>query len=259
MTGRNHKLISRVERLIGWRILLRYGDPLVMDRWRWLRPRLVPGNIRTFDAGCGNGCFSFAAASLGNQVIAGSFDEESITKANARAELFGIKNVTFVEIDLRDLKAASGDLPRFDQIICTECIEHIVDDGGLIRDLASLLVPGGRLLLTTPAANHRGLRHERLSETEDGGHVRWGYTEDRLKELCVTNGLQVVETTFTSGLLSQKITNLMRVPRERAAWALTYPLRIVQLLDRPFNRLIGYPWFGIGIVAIKKDSSTGNE
>ena len=245
-----------LERLIGWPILLRYGDPLVMDRWRWLKPRLLSGPIKTFDAGCGNGCFSFAAAANGNEVIAGSFDEASIRKASLRAMNFGIDNIRFIEVDLRELKEVSHQLPKFDQIICTECIEHILDDARLVRDLASMLVPGGRLLLTTPTSGHKPLRHEALSETEDGGHVRWGYTAERLQELCEKANLQIVETSYTSGILSQKLTNLMRVKQEKLAWALTFPLRLAQLVDRPISSMVGYPWFGIGIVAIKRASES---
>ena len=236
---------------IGWSVTLRFGDPLVMDRWRWLRTRLMSGPIRTFDAGCGNGCFSFAAAALGNHVVAGSYDEGPIAKAAHRARLFGLDNIEFITIDLREFERRAKELGLFDQIICTECIEHIQSDEKLVRDLASCLKPGGRLLLTTPEASHRPLRHEKLSEKEDGGHVRWGYTAERLREICTAAGLQVLEVSYTSGWISQQLTNLMRVEQERVAWALTYPLRAFQAIDRASNSVIRYPWFGVGIVGKK--------
>ena len=238
-------------KIIGWQMTLRFGDPLVMDRWRWLRTRLASGAIRTFDAGCGNGCFSFAAAARGNQVVAGSFDAGPIAKAAERARLFGLDNIEFIAIDLRELDLRTGELGLFDQIICTECIEHIQDDEKLVRDLAGCLKPGGRLLLTTPEASHRPLCHEKLSEREDGGHVRWGYTAERLREIFAGAGLQVEEVSYTSGWITQQLTNLMRVERERLAWALTFPLRALQTVDRASNALIRHPWFGVGIVARK--------
>jgi SAM-dependent methyltransferase len=236
---------------LGWPITLRFGDPLVMDRWRWLEPRLVNGPIRTFDAGCGNGCFSFAAAANGNEVIAGSYGSETLKKARRRAEIFGMKNIRFIDIDLTELASRAKEIGQFDQIICTECIEHIQDDEKLVRDLASILKPGGRLLLTTPGASHRSLRYEERLLTEVGGHVRWGYTEDRLRELFASAGLSVEEVSYTSGWISQQLTNLMRVENERLAWALTFPLRALQAIDRTTNRFIGYPWFGIGVVGQK--------
>jgi len=243
---------AKALQFLGWPMTLRFGDPLVMDRWRWLRSRLQHGPLRTFDAGCGNGCFSFAAAAAGNSVLGGSYDSDPLAKARERATLFGLDNVQFEQIDLRELPAHADRLGKFDQIICTECIEHVMNDEKLVKDLAVLLKPSGRLLLTTPHADHSALRHEKLTDKEDGGHVRWGYTEQRLREICQTAGLEVVDVDFTSGWISQKLTNLMRVKNERLAWVLTYPLRAAQVFDRLVNKVVRYPWFGIGIVAVKR-------
>jgi SAM-dependent methyltransferase len=245
---------QQILKLLGWRVTARFGDPLVMDRWRWLKPRLKHGALRTFDAGCGNGCFSFAAAAAGNEVLGGSYDVDPLAKARERARLFGLSNVQFEQIDLRELPNHAERLGFFDQIICTECIEHILNDDKLVKDLASLLKPSGRLLLTTPHADHLPLRHEKLTDKEDGGHVRWGYTEQRLRDLCNAAGLEVIDVDFTSGWISQQLTNLMRVKNERLAWVAIFPLRVAQLADRAVNRIFHYPWFGIGIVAVKPAS-----
>ena len=62
-----------VLRLLGWPSLLIHGDPLVLDRWLWVRRYLRRPKARTFDAGCGNGGFSVYAARAGNEVVAASF------------------------------------------------------------------------------------------------------------------------------------------------------------------------------------------
>ena len=51
-------MLDRLLGIFGWRLLLITGDPCVLDRWLWLRGRLRPGRLRTFDAGSGNGGFS---------------------------------------------------------------------------------------------------------------------------------------------------------------------------------------------------------
>jgi len=146
-------------------------------------------------------------------------------------------------------------LGLFDQIICTECIEHIQEDQKLVTDLAKVLAPRWQLLLTTPHEAHRPLRHEKLSETEDGGHVRWGYSEEGAGDLR-SAWLRVTDVAYTSGWISQQLTNLMRVKQgEQLAWMITFPLRCLQWVDRPLNGLFRYPWFGIGIVAEKPASS----
>ena len=51
-------------RALGWRAVLLYHDPVAFDRWLWIRRRLLPGPVRTLDAGCGNGAFAMYAASV---------------------------------------------------------------------------------------------------------------------------------------------------------------------------------------------------
>src|SRR6185312_9571654 len=91
-------------RALGWRLLLLHSDTLVLDRWLWLRRRLRPGALRTFDAGCGNGAFSMYAARRGNRVLAASFSQEEQMAARARADALGIDGIDLRLIDLRELE-----------------------------------------------------------------------------------------------------------------------------------------------------------
>lgn len=50
-----------------------------------------------------------------------------------------------------------------------------------------------------------------LSTVEDGGHVRRGYTEDELVELCRHAGLMAERTTYCSGFLSQNLAYVLRI------------------------------------------------
>ena len=83
-----------------------FGDACVYDRWDWLRRRLLPGPVRTLDAGCGSGAFTLGAAKLGNQAVGLSFDKNNNAKATHRAKLLGLSNVTFMTLDLRQLDTA---------------------------------------------------------------------------------------------------------------------------------------------------------
>jgi SAM-dependent methyltransferase len=245
-------------RVLGWRSLLIHGDPTVLDRWRWLSRHLRKGEERTFDAGCGNGGFSIYAARCGNAVLAVSFSEREQGDARRRAQQLGIGGIDFRVLDLREIESHRTELGTFDQIICFETIEHVSDDAGLVRSLAQLLAPGGRLLLTAPFDGHRPLYTEERSPSpvEDGSHVRYGYSQARLRELVEAAGLEVVEEAFVSGVVSQKLTDLMRRLSERvglkAAWALVLPLRALVLLDGPLNRLLGYPYLSVAACALKR-------
>ena len=246
-------------RTLGWRSLLIHGDPCVLDRWLWLRRALRKGDYRTFDAGCGNGAFSIYAAREGNEVVAASFSPREQEDARRRAGIAGVNGIDFRTLDLREIETHRPSLGSFDQIICFETIEHVTDDRGLVRSLASMLRPGGSLLLTAPFDGHRPLYTEDAdpSPVEDGSHVRYGYSQQRLRELVRDAGLQVAGEGFVSGVVSQKLTNLMRRLSERfgvpLAWALMLPLRPLVLLDEPLTRLLRYPRLSVALRAIRHE------
>jgi SAM-dependent methyltransferase len=244
-------------RVLGWRSLLIHGDPCVLDRWLWLRRHLRKGKARTFDAGCGNGVFSIFAARSGNAVVAASFSTDEQQDARRRADLLGVSGIEFRTLDLRELEDRRGELGLFDQIICLETIEHLTDDQKLVASLAAMLSPGGQLLLTTPYDAHHPLYTEERhpSPVEDGFHVRYGYSTQRLRQIAEGAGLEVRSEEFVSGVVSQKLTDLMRRLTERfglmTAWAIVLPLRALVIVDRPLTRILRYPHLCVALCGVK--------
>jgi SAM-dependent methyltransferase len=254
--GRSMLTISNeaLIRILGWRAAILHGDPCVLDRWKWLRDRLQPGPLRTLDAGCGSGAFAMYAAKIGNQSLGLSFDERNNQVATRRAKLLGLSNVRFSHIDLRELDKHADALGVFDQIICTEVIEHILDDRKLLTGLSSMLKAGGRLLLTAPYKHANLLLGDKLSLVEDGGHVRLGYTHEELQQMFSDCALELVDKEYLSGFISQRLVNLSRRLRSLSAqlrWAVTFPLRIFQLVDHAVTGLMGYPFSTVAVVGLK--------
>jgi SAM-dependent methyltransferase len=247
-------------RVFGWRFLLVTGDPCVLDRWLWLRSHLRHGDMRTFDAGCGNGGFSIFAASVGNRVVAASFLPSEQESARKRSETLGVTGIDFRIIDLRDLDEHRSELGTFAQIICLETIEHLSDDEGLVRSLAEMLEPGGQILLSTPFDGHRPLYTEERepSAVEDGSHVRYGYSQERLRQIVGNAGLHVESEAFISGMISQRLTDLMRKLTTKIgllpAWLLVLPLRLLVVFDAPLSRMTRYPPLSVALCAVKRPS-----
>jgi SAM-dependent methyltransferase len=213
--------------------------------------------MRTFDAGCGNGSFSIYAAHRGNEVVAASFSSREQEDARRRAAIVGVSGIDFRMLDLRELERHKASLGHFDQVICLETIEHLLDDEALVAALADMLAPGGRLLLTTPFDRHHPLLGEQRDPdtNEDGSHVRFGYSAERLRAIVADAGLEVVSEDYVSGIVSQWLTNLMRRLTLRlgtpTGWALMLALRPLVVLDAPFTRILGYPHLSIALCATK--------
>ena len=145
-------------KLIGWKATILQGDPTVVDRWRWLKRHLRPGPLRTLDAGCGTGAFTFYAAAIGNEAVGISFDPHQLQAARRRASILRVDGIEFREVDLRRLNENADAFGRFDQIVVFETIEHIRDDQKLVRDLAVLVLAtvmgiGVVLAMTADAAH----------------------------------------------------------------------------------------------------------
>lgn len=251
-------------RCLGWRALLIQGDPVVLERWKWLRSRF-PGSagrtssdrpLRMLDAGCGNGAFALWGAARGYDVLGLSDTAEDLQKARSRASLLSLQQAIFEEYDLRRLGQDGERIGEFNAILCLEVIEHVLDDVGMLRGLAARLHPGGLLFLSTPSHDHRPLFGERahLSGVEDGRHVRWGYSQEQLASVLVAAGLEPVEFLHFGGYLTQRLCGVIwRLQRISLplAWVLTFPLRAVTLVDDRLTARLGIAFMSLGAVARK--------
>lgn len=215
------------------------GDTLVTDRFLWLKKNLPKtlNNERLLDIGSGSGAFTIAAASMGYDAVGLSWDKKNQIKGIKRAEALELKNKC--EFPMGDARELDKFVPEnnFNFVLNFENIEHIIDDKKLFLQIYKTLIPGGFLLLTTPYLNYKHISRNDLgpfSSVEDGGHVRRGYTESMLKELCQLTGFQVEKIDYCSGFMSQLITKVMRVLTSifglKISWILVLPLRPIALI-----------------------------
>ncbi len=231
------------------RRMLVYGDPMVLDRWRWIASHLPTARSSVLDAGCGNGSIATNVGRLGHSVLGLSYSQRELQRSQHRNPY---PNVHFEVQDLRTLSDRGDLYDRFDVVICTEVIEHVLDDQELMHGLAMALNIGGHLLLTTPNIDYRpldGKAEPPYEAIEDGRHVRKGYDERRLRELAAGAGLDVTAIQYCSGDWSQRLTqwyrDLHKVIDARAASLLLTPLRFMPLVLNPAHR----PPFSICMVA----------
>jgi SAM-dependent methyltransferase len=205
-------------------------------RYRFLPRFFRAGPIDTLDAGCGNGALSYAAYKLGNRVLGISVRADEVQR---NREFFGSRvssneRLQFDEMNIYDLSRLGR---KFDQIVCSETLEHIARDEQVVALFGRSLRPGGVLHLCSPFSMHPSNNLGRVAGPEDGGHVRDGYTLDTYRCLLNRAGLQIVACT---GLGSPILVDLDRWisslrGRYGDAGALPFFLACLPLtwLDRP--------------------------
>jgi 2-polyprenyl-3-methyl-5-hydroxy-6-metoxy-1,4-benzoquinol methylase len=259
---------SALVTLVGFPATLVHGDPLVLDRWVWLKARLprTRNDEHLLDVGCGTGAFSIGAALRGYRALGLSWDDRNQLVAKERAKSCGATSAQFEILDIRELSRRVDLVGRFDVVICLETIEHVIEDFKLMGSMACCLKPGGRLLLTTPYLLYNAISDGDMgpfSIVEDGWHVRRGYTRAMLEELCDHAGLKVDRVSYCGGYLSQKITALIRrlsTISHLLAWGLTLPLRALPpLLDPMITLLLGWPQYSICLEAYRPRLECGSD
>jgi len=245
--------------LIAKRILFPGYDFGVRARRKLVR-HFPAGDISTLDAGCGNGTFSLAAYQLGNQVLGINIDPEQVRRCQEYAEFIGVEadRVSFLTWDIYNLPALGR---QFDQIICFETLEHLIRDQDVVRLFAQSLNPGGRLHLCTPNRLCPFSDEGCISEQEDGGHVRLGYTHEELEALVRFVGLVPVARDEVGGYGIIQATALQRRMSKLLLHRLSSPARKIAEIAEFFLLLpltlldgfISYPLMSVYICAEKPE------
>ncbi|MCL6709949.1 bifunctional 2-polyprenyl-6-hydroxyphenol methylase/3-demethylubiquinol 3-O-methyltransferase UbiG [Pseudomonas sp. R2.Fl] len=102
-------------------------------------------DLRILDIGCGGGLLSEPIARMGADVLGADASEKNIGIASTHAAQTGVK-VDYRAVTAEDL-AAAGE--TFDVVLAMEIVEHVADVDFFISTCASMVRPGGLLLMST--------------------------------------------------------------------------------------------------------------
>jgi len=133
--------------------------------------------LRCLDLGADNGVVSLLLRERGGTWASGDLTPEAVQSIRS---LVG-EDVHLVRGD--ELPFPAG---AFDRVAVVDMLEHVPDDGAFVAELARVTRPGGRLVLNTPHLKRtalRRLRHALGQTDEKHGHLRPGYTIERLREI----------------------------------------------------------------------------
>jgi ubiquinone/menaquinone biosynthesis C-methylase UbiE len=154
-------------------------------------------NIKSLlDAGCGTGVYSFYFTKKIKKIEAIDISKEKIGFLK-KENIF--KNIQFSVADLCKLPFKNN---SFDQIICSDVLEHIKDDKKALLELRRVLKIGGILLLTIPFNSKKNkITYKKFN------HERAGYDLDFFKRIARNNNLLIEKAEFYSYDLTNKISN----------------------------------------------------
>jgi SAM-dependent methyltransferase len=117
------------------------GNPIIAIEepvvWSMLDP-LPPG--RALDAACGTGRHARHLAERGHEVLGIDLSPEMLSRAAAK-----VPEAEFAEGDLRRIPAQAE---QFDLVVCALAIAHLPDIRTAVAELARVLTPGGRLVIS---------------------------------------------------------------------------------------------------------------
>jgi methionine biosynthesis protein MetW len=154
--------------------------------------RFIGTGITLIDIGCGRG--ALAALVRGRFARVVGLELSAIAAAQARD---GGLCPVLADLDRATLPVRDASA---DAVTCLDVIEHVLDPRALMREIARVLAPGGRAVVTTPniqfwrhiwsIVRGRFPRTSTDSEGWDGGHLHY-FTFGDLEQLAADCGLAV--------------------------------------------------------------------
>jgi SAM-dependent methyltransferase len=133
--------------------------------------------LRCLDLGSDNGVVSLMLRESGGEWASGDLTEEAVSSIRS-----------LVSTDVHLVRGDHLPFPdaAFDRVAVVDMLEHVPDEAAFAAELARVTRPGGRLVVNTPHLKRTLLRRARhaLGQTDEKhGHLRPGYTPERLREL----------------------------------------------------------------------------
>ncbi|MBX3130025.1 MAG: metalloregulator ArsR/SmtB family transcription factor [Polyangiaceae bacterium] len=91
-----------------------------------------------------------------------------------------------------DMAELPFDAEAFDEVLCSNALTYVPHPAAVLRELARVLRPTGRLVVVTLDA------HQSLDVTQAYGHVHPGFAPDTIAGWCAAAGLLVCHSAVTS-------------------------------------------------------------
>lgn len=188
------------------------------------------------DAGCGRGDNALWVARCWPKLEVHAVDNDLslVALVARRAKAGRLRNISAAVGDIvvwsghGDAQARSADACvsyGYGIIYSVDVFEHLGDPAAALQHLASLLSPGGTMMLHVPQLRQRRF-FRRFEQYEQHDHARGGFAPADLVQLAGSAGLHVVSFRHTFGIPGAFAWELFHLAQRVGRWCvlLTYPV-----------------------------------
>ena len=146
------------------------------------------------DVGCGLGYFTDMLNSDGAVCTGIDLDKECIEYCQRSMRgTYQVADVT--KLPFKD--------NSFNKILCTEVLEHIEENGGVLDEIVRVTKDGGIVVASTPCSSgmfgsfFKRIGHSNVDSNSREYHYHKGYTEAELGTLLMQHNILPLETSYT--------------------------------------------------------------
>jgi SAM-dependent methyltransferase len=212
---------------------------LLEPYYRWMLALMRPYlGKRVLDAGCGIGNFTVLLTEVVDYTLA--VDLSAQNTAVLRERFRQTPAVAVLQLDLEgDLATLATQ--HLDTVVCLDVLEHLADDVGVLRNLRTVIRPGGSLIAKVPACPWLYGSVDRASS-----HYR-RYSRRSLTETAVQAGWTSVRVVYTNIFGIAPYWLKSRVLKRQANFSRTFSpgqlhaLRLLMPWLQRFDRWLGPP------------------
>jgi SAM-dependent methyltransferase len=213
--GLAQRIDEALHRSLGLAYLRLARERAIHERCEYARAAFAALDLkrpRVLDVGCGSGLLLRHLARYPHGVAQYTGIDRHASRLESRYSDVTIPH-RFCDIDLdSDWRAEMHDVAW-----CSEVLEHLIDDKGVLARIARAVKPGGAIVVTMPSLSFlerisKGPMPEALnvSATQDGWHVRAGYTPETISALAASCGLGTEHVDAISPRLDFEIVSRYR-------------------------------------------------
>jgi SAM-dependent methyltransferase len=216
---------------------------------KWMADTVRPWlGTRVLELGAGIGNMTQHLARGRKTYVASDIDAEHM--ARLRVRFRGRPNLEIRKCDLCDAADFQPLLGVFDSVVCLNVVEHVEDDLGALRNIFSVLRPGGRAIILVPQDQKAyGTLDEVL------GHYR-RYSEPQLRGRLQKAGFEV-ETVLHFNRVTRPGWRFNGQVLKRKSFS-RFQLRIFDWLVPLWRRIDRFfPWPAVSVIAVGRVPDSG--